>query len=122
VARPRAKIDPDQLEALAKIQCSNAEISAVLKVSLNTLERRFGDRIRALRETGKASLRRSQFQQAMKGNTTMLVFLGKQYLGQTDKQTVDQTITVDNRKIIEERKVELLKLLEPIKDSSGNEL
>ena len=35
------------------------------------------------REAGKISLRRSQFQMAQT-NPTMAIFLGKQYLGQTD--------------------------------------
>jgi hypothetical protein len=41
--------------------------------------------------SGKASLRRKQFQVADGGNVGMLVWLGKQYLGQTDKveQQVD---------------------------------
>ena len=34
---------------------------------------------------GKSSLRRQQFALAMKGNAAMLIWLGKQYLGQADK-------------------------------------
>ncbi len=37
------------------------------------------------KENGKASLRRMQFKGAESGNTTMLVWLGKQYLEQKDK-------------------------------------
>lgn len=32
----------------------------------------------------KTSLRRAQFELAMKGNPTMLIWLGKQYLGQNE--------------------------------------
>ena len=38
---------------------------------------------------GKISLRRYQFRQAEKGNASLLIWLGKQYLGQTDKQEID---------------------------------
>lgn len=38
------------------------------------------------RESGKASLRRLQWKAANAGNTTMLVWMGKQYLSQTDRQ------------------------------------
>jgi hypothetical protein len=37
-------------------------------------------------EEGRMSLRRLQWKKAQEGNTTMLIWLGKQYLGQSDKQ------------------------------------
>ena len=46
-------------------------------------------------ESGKASLRRKQYEVAMGGNCTMLVWLGKQYLGQTDK--IDASVKDDHR-------------------------
>lgn len=36
----------------------------------------------------KTSLRRAQFELAMKGNPTMLIWLGKQYLGQNERTEV----------------------------------
>lgn len=36
----------------------------------------------------KTSLRRAQFELAMKGNPTMLIWLGKQYLGQNEHTEV----------------------------------
>ena len=39
-------------------------------------------------EQGKASLRRMQYGAANKGNVTMQIWLGKQYLGQNDKQEI----------------------------------
>ena len=40
------------------------------------------------RKAGFVSLRRKQYELAMAGNATMLIFLGKQYLGQSDKREV----------------------------------
>jgi hypothetical protein len=40
------------------------------------------------RQAGFVSLRRKQYELAMAGNATMLIFLGKQYLGQADKREV----------------------------------
>lgn len=37
---------------------------------------------------GRISLRRKQVEEALKGNPTMLVWLGKQMLGQVDKQEI----------------------------------
>jgi hypothetical protein len=39
-------------------------------------------------EGGKMSLRRHQWRALEEGNTTMLVWLGKQYLGQREKNEV----------------------------------
>lgn len=36
---------------------------------------------------GRSSLRRAQYQTALKGNPTLLIWMGKQYLGQKENQT-----------------------------------
>ncbi len=59
--------------------------------SHDTLARRFKDELADGRLQGKASLRRKQYEIAMSGNTTMLIWLGKQALGQSDKQEILQT-------------------------------
>jgi hypothetical protein len=41
----------------------------------------------------RVALRRMQWQTAMKGNTRMLIWLGRQVLGQRDTQEIDQTNT-----------------------------
>ena len=45
----------------------------------------FSDIYKKLSSTGKMSLRRQQFKSAENGNVTMQIWLGKQWLGQTDK-------------------------------------
>jgi hypothetical protein len=42
---------------------------------------------------GRATLRRKQYELALKGNATMQIWLGKQQLGQTDTPQVQMTIT-----------------------------
>lgn len=39
---------------------------------------------------GRSSLRRQQFKAAMDGNTTMLIWMGKQHLGQSDEPAREQ--------------------------------
>jgi hypothetical protein len=96
IGRPLAKIDPKQVEQLAMIQCSHAEMAAVLGCSADTIERRFAAVIKKGREAGKSSLKRAQFTLAIGGNPTMLIWLGKQHLGQADKQEIAHqgTLTV----------------------------
>ena len=89
MARPKLKIDEEQVMKLAAINCSYAEMAAVLDCDESTLTRRFAQAIQKGRENGKMSLKRKQFELAMSGNVTMLIWLGKQTLGQTDKMTME---------------------------------
>ena len=92
--RPRKQIDYRQLEELCRIQCTGEECAAVLGVdydTLNTALKRdghggFSDWNKRNSGYGKASLRRLQWKSAQSGNVSMLIWLGKQYLGQSDKQ------------------------------------
>jgi len=88
--RPPAEIDLKLVEDLAAIGATDEEIAAVLRVSTDTIGRRkkdpaFRDVLEAGKGRGRVTLRRLQWQAASTGNTTMLVWLGKQMLGQRDK-------------------------------------
>lgn len=89
MARPKLKIDPEQVRKLAAIQCSLEEMASILGCSHDTLERRFASVIKDGRNNGKMSLKRKQYEVAMTGNVGMLIWLGKQYLGQSDKSEID---------------------------------
>ena len=97
--RPRKEIDQNTFEGLCEIQCTLQEIAGVLRVSEDTVERwcertyelGFADAYKKFSATGKTSLRRQQFELARKGNAAMLIWLGKQYLGQTDKPNPDES-------------------------------
>lgn len=90
--RPRREIDWDQLEKLCAIHCTGQECASVLRVSYDALNDAikkkgysgFPEYFKKYSGSGKASLRRMQFKSAESGNATMLIWLGKQYLGQRD--------------------------------------
>ena len=93
--RPVA-LEPDAktrkiVKGLGEIQATVKECAAVLGVGeatyLRFLERNpdINELFTNAQERGKSSLRRYQFKLAAKGHPTMLIWLGKQYLGQTDK-------------------------------------
>jgi hypothetical protein len=84
MARPKKEIDEKQVIELAKINCTMGEMAAVLGCSVDTLERRFAEVIKEGREQGKMSLKRKQYEVAMSGNVSMLIWLGKNTLGQRD--------------------------------------
>lgn len=91
MGRKPLDIKPEQVTRLAAIGCTNEEIASVLGCSHDTIVRRFKAVLAEGRLQGKASLRKKQFELALAGNTTMLIWLGKQVLGQTDKQEILQT-------------------------------
>jgi hypothetical protein len=91
--RPLLDVNWDTVNKLCLIQCTGEEIASFINISYDTLERackreqkvRFADYILQKKEGGKASLRRKQWKLVEDGNPTMCIWLGKQYLGQTDK-------------------------------------
>jgi len=85
VGRPKIEINEDQLEKLSSILCTMEEMASFFGCSVDTLERNFADTIKKGKDKGRMSLRRLQFEKAQSGNTTMLIWLGKQMLGQKDK-------------------------------------
>jgi precorrin-4 methylase len=85
VARPKLVLDEKKIEYLASRFASVETIAIVLECSKDTLERRYAAIIKRGREKGKTTLMSKQFEVAEKGNVTMLIWLGKQHLGQVDK-------------------------------------
>ncbi len=112
-----AKIDKDELEKLMKLNLSEQEVSDWFDVQPKTLIRfvnkEFGCTFVQLRNKGfvrtKAAIKRAQIENALKGNTVLLIWLGKQYLGQSDK--IEQTIELGDRPARELSDEELDRLL-----------
>jgi len=102
MARPRIEIDKTEFEKLCALQCTLIEIASFFKCSEDTIEKwcrreykmGFTDIFHLKRGLGKVSLRRSQFRMA-ETNPTMAIWLGKQYLGQTEKQEIAVAVQDD---------------------------
>lgn len=100
--RPKKVLTEDAIkliENMARIMCTDEEIADVLGCSRDLFytkenENLFRQAIEKGKATGKQSLRRKQYEVAMKGNSSMLIWLGKQWLGQTDK--VEQTTSFED--------------------------
>jgi hypothetical protein len=92
VGRPSKPIDYDQVEKLAMIMCTQEEIATQFDVCVRTLQRdeEFCRAYKKGLEHGKMSLRRKQYLMS-DTNPTMAIWLGKQYLGQRDKQDVEHS-------------------------------
>lgn len=76
---------------LSEIMCNDEEIAALLGVTIETLQNSdnnasFLECKQKGQSDGKKSLRRIQFEIARKGNAAMAIWLGKQWLGQTEER------------------------------------
>lgn len=99
MGRRPTPIDWVQFDKLCHIQCTAREIAAWFDTSVDTIERRcksehkmtFAEYYAQKKEKGLISLRRLQYQAAEKGSNAMLIWLGKQYLGQKDKSETEIT-------------------------------
>ena len=89
-----ASINLGELEKLAALQCTDEEMAGWFGISTRTIERRrksriFAETIERGRSKGRISLRRSQLKILQDGSATMGIWLGKQYLGQTDEMNIN---------------------------------
>lgn len=98
MGRPKIQIDKSRFEKLCHMQCTLIEIAGFFDCSEDTIENwckseyntTFSDIYKKKSAGGKISLRRNQFKIAEK-NPTMAIWLGKQYLGQKDKEEEDNS-------------------------------
>lgn len=87
-ARKR-QIDMAEVAKYAFNGCYDKTIARLTGIPETTLKRRCGDLISQKRAERKNNLREMQNKAAAGGNTAMLIFLGKNDLGQTDKQAIE---------------------------------
>lgn len=103
MARPKIEIDKKFFEKLCGLQCTLEEIAGVFDCSPDTIERwckrqykmGFAETYKKHSASGKISLRRAQFKLAEK-SAAMAIFLGKNYLGQTDCERGIESENVPN--------------------------
>ena len=94
MGRPKKIVDLNVAENLAKKQLLQAEIAAILGITVETLNSRISDEFNEtfsewrtrVCAAGLGKLRESMWDQAVgeKPNTTMQIWLSKQYLGMRD--------------------------------------
>lgn len=84
VGRDKKVIPPQEVYKLAQIGCKNQEIADWFGLDENTLTYNFSVELLKGRESLKHSLRRAQIKLALSGNAVMLIWLGKNLLGQSE--------------------------------------
>lgn len=122
IGRPPIEVDYEQVSKLAGIGCTVAEIGAVLGLGESTVWDRlnrdweFSEAYKRGREEGKETLRRAQWHKAINdGNPAMLIWLGKQILGQKDRAELKHEIDLARERNVAKKAFEAEpKLLEQV--------
>jgi hypothetical protein len=84
IGRDKTVVPPEEVYKLAQIGCKDSEIASWFGVNGETLRYNFKAELIKGRESLKQSLRRAQLEVALGGNATMLIWLGKNILGQSE--------------------------------------
>ena len=87
VGRDKKVIPQNEVEHLASIGCNDREIAEYFGLSESTLRYNFSLELTNGRHQLKSSLRRAQLKTALSGNATLLIWLGKNILLQSDNPT-----------------------------------
>ena len=85
VGRDKKVVPEEQVLELAKLHCTNQEMADFFEVKLQTFVDNFRDIITKGRLETKQRLRAAQLKLAMNGDRSMLIWLGKNILGQSDQ-------------------------------------
>ena len=100
MARPKLEIDADQVYKLAQHGCTVEEIADFFGCSRETIHGRFSTELAKGKAELRIGLRNWQIAAAKKGNVVMQIWLGKNWLKQTDKIETEhsgeiKTIVID---------------------------
>jgi DNA-binding CsgD family transcriptional regulator len=86
MARPKKyDIDPEEVIKLAGYGCSQRDIADFYGCDESLISKNYSSIFTKARAEMKNGLRSKQINVAMGGNVTMLIWLGKQILGQSEK-------------------------------------
>ena len=107
--KPVTDKEIEQMKVLARAHCSNEEIAAFLNISVATLKTRFQPLLKTSRQAGLAGIRAKQFELAINGNVTMLIWLGKVLLWQRECLNVNAQISsnTDVTKLTDQELIDL---------------
>ena len=84
IGRNKTVIPEEEVAQLSQYHCTNKEMADFYNVPLQTFMDNFRDIIDKNRIITKQRLRKTQLDLALKGDKTMLIWLGRNILGQTE--------------------------------------
>ena len=102
MARPKKyDIDTKVVEEFAALGAANTEIADFYGCDESLIRKSYSEFITKGRARGKMKLRQLQWKSAERLNPTVLIWLGKQLLGQTDKAEINWENPIDGIEFID---------------------
>lgn len=95
IGRNKVVIPEDEVAQLSQYHCTNKEMADFYGVPLQTFMDNFRDIINKNRIITKQRLRKAQLDLALKGDRVMLIWLGKNILGQAESP-----VNTDNSQVL----------------------
>lgn len=97
MGRRKKEVDEAILAELIVQGATDREIGDILGINHTTVTNRFSPIIKKKRAERRIALRKAQYDNAIAGNATLLIWLGKQELEQTDKivHSVPEDLTLN---------------------------
>ena len=95
IGRNKCVIPEEEVAQLSQYHCTNKEMADFYNVPLQTFMDNFRDIIDKNRIVTKQRLRKTQLDLALKGDKTMLIWLGRNILGQTENP-----VNSDNNQVL----------------------
>lgn len=95
IGRNKSVIPEEEVAQLSQYHCTNKEMADFYNVPLQTFMDNFRDIIDKNRIVTKQRLRKTQLDLALKGDKTMLIWLGRNILGQTENP-----VNSDNNQVL----------------------
>lgn len=97
IGRPNKEIDWNVLDAVLQYGASKLDCADLLNVSEDTVDKKIKQSHKMTfseyreKKMGKMRIKllQKQYEVAMNGNVALLIWLGKQHLGQSEKQEID---------------------------------
>jgi len=94
IGRNKTVIPEEQVMELSKLHCTNKEMADFFDVPLTTFTDNFRDIITKGRLDTKQRLRAAQLKLALNGDRTLLIWLGKNILGQSESPISNESTQV----------------------------
>ena len=82
--------EAEMVQRMAEIFATEEEIAYVMGINRSTL-RKHPELMQGGKARAKVKLRRAQMEKALEGNPTLLIWMGKQFLGQSDNPGDDDS-------------------------------
>ena len=101
VGRPKLNIDGDKISKWISYGATVKEIADVENCSEDHIHKVFHHKITKWKAQGNIRLRKAQIELALSGNCSMLIWLGKNYLGQKDSPTPEWNMPIKGVEFID---------------------